>query len=380
LVLTPAALALLLRALERPCRGTALAAAAVAVAAVVLYPFALLCSSRRGRTGAGLAGARARRAPLAWNAGRGGGAGDRPGGHRLGLRSLRPPEYFVAWVGMGERARLLETARRHIIVLSESREWYMVNPRELQHPLVMAALAGTLLLLPHARRSRGIALVCSAMLIPPALTLNPLTASLLGRLVTPWALPRLLWALPVPLAVAALSPPGGRPPAGAAPCVEGERRHAPVRAGRRNPGAAHRRQLPRAACAQPRDDRAGRARADALHGCRAAPAGAVIAPAWLSVRVPSWSSRFFALPGPDLMRIGDQARVAEYKKLYRARRLDADELLVVRRIAPHVLVIAAGGSRLDRLMSRERGFQELHRNRRFALHQFRAELWPQSTP
>jgi hypothetical protein len=381
LVLTPAALALFLRALERSRRKTALAAAAVALAAVVLYPFALfwllagaagplLASSavdarlRSWKTWAAAAALLAVLLGVGW-----------------GLRSLRPPEYFrLQGSDWAMRPRLFEIARRHIVVVSAARELYMVNPRELDHPLVVTALAGTLLLLPHARRARGIALVCSAMLIPPVLTLNPLTASLLGRLVTPWALPRLLWALPVPLAVAALLQlAAGRLRArGAAWRVGAAVLLAAVAAASLAPRIAASFRALRArnhATVEPAERELMRFMA----GERRL-RGPVIAPAWLSVRVPSWSSRFYALPGPDYMRIGDQARIAEYKQLYRARRLGGDELLVVRRHGPHVLVIAASDSRLDRLLKREPGFLELHRNGRFALHQFRAELWPQSTP
>lgn len=76
---------------------------------------------------------------------------------------------------------------------------YLLHPHLIFHPLTLLALLLVPLLLLDVRRSLAAQFLLGNMLIPVLLLYNPLTAPLIGRLITPWLLYRLVWALPVTL-------------------------------------------------------------------------------------------------------------------------------------------------------------------------------------
>jgi len=121
------------------------------------------------------------------------------------LRSLRPRPYYRLYdLSWDYNAILLELKGRQLLVLSLEKAWYMVHPWQINHPLVIAALAGSLFLLPWFRRSLAAQYLSLSALLPALLIFNPVTAPLLGRVVTPWRLHWLLWMVPTAMILAAL--------------------------------------------------------------------------------------------------------------------------------------------------------------------------------
>jgi hypothetical protein len=88
--------------------------------------------------------------------------------------------------------------------LSLDKGWYLVHPWQLNHPLLIAGLVGSLFLLPGFRRSLAAQFLSLSALLPALLLFNPVTAPLLGRVVTPWRLHWLVWIVPTALILAAL--------------------------------------------------------------------------------------------------------------------------------------------------------------------------------
>jgi hypothetical protein len=119
------------------------------------------------------------------------------------LRALRPSPYFQLYApGWPFNATLRELSVRQLRILSLEEGWYMAHEWLLSHPLTLAAMAGSLLLLPRFRRAVEAQWLLLATWVPVLLTFNPLTAVALGWLVTPWRLYRLLWTMPVALVLA----------------------------------------------------------------------------------------------------------------------------------------------------------------------------------
>lgn len=92
-------------------------------------------------------------------------------------------------------------------ILSQTRLWifsamdnqYMAHPHLVAHPLTMLAILLAPLLLPYLRQSLAAQFLFSNMAVPLLVLYNPVTAPLLGRLITPWMLWRVSWLLPVSL-------------------------------------------------------------------------------------------------------------------------------------------------------------------------------------
>jgi tetratricopeptide (TPR) repeat protein len=92
-------------------------------------------------------------------------------------------------------------------ILSQARLWifsavdnqYMAHPHLVAHPLTILAILLTPLLIPYLRQSLAARFLFSNMAVPLLLLYNPITAPLLGRLITPWMLWRVSWLLPVSL-------------------------------------------------------------------------------------------------------------------------------------------------------------------------------------
>jgi tetratricopeptide (TPR) repeat protein len=91
--------------------------------------------------------------------------------------------------------------------LSQTRLWmfsavknqYMAHPHLVAHPLTLLAIVLTPLLIPYLRHSMAAQFLFSNMAVPLLLLYNPISAPLLGRLITPWMLWRVSWLLPVSL-------------------------------------------------------------------------------------------------------------------------------------------------------------------------------------
>jgi hypothetical protein len=121
------------------------------------------------------------------------------------LRSLRPRPYYNLYdLSWDYNAILLELKGRQLLVLSLEKAWYLVHPWQINHPLVIAALVGSLFLLPWFRRSLSAQFLSLSALLPALLVFNPVTAPMLGRLVSPWRLHWLLWMVPTAMILATL--------------------------------------------------------------------------------------------------------------------------------------------------------------------------------
>jgi len=94
-------------------------------------------------------------------------------------------------------------------ILSRTRLWifsalenqYMAHPHLVAHPLTVLAILLTPLLIQYIRKSVAAQFLFSNMAVPLLVLYNPITAPLLGRLITPWLLWRVSWVLPVSLTV-----------------------------------------------------------------------------------------------------------------------------------------------------------------------------------
>jgi tetratricopeptide (TPR) repeat protein len=95
----------------------------------------------------------------------------------------------------------LDLYRNRLLVFSAVENKYMAHPHLVEHPLIMLAILLTPLLIQYLRKSVAVQFLFSNMAIPLLVLYNPLTASLLGRLITPWMLYRISWSLPVSLTV-----------------------------------------------------------------------------------------------------------------------------------------------------------------------------------
>jgi hypothetical protein len=246
------------------------------------------------------------------------------------LRALRPSSYFLlydpAW---GFNATLLELSFRQLLILDLQRGWYMAHPWLLTHPLVIAALAGSLTLLPGLRRSLAAQWLVICTWAPVLLVFNPLTAVLVGRVVTPWRLYRLLWVVPVALVLGAVL---GRGIRWLAARLSGDR----AAGGGWTPvaGALAIAALTLAwALLTPwadESERALRARNRVLvkpgemaflhelsvHAPREGLGGTLLAPEGVSIRLPAWTTRLRAIPGLEAIRNRDEALRARVAAFY----------------------------------------------------------------
>lgn len=94
--------------------------------------------------------------------------------------------------------------------LNQTRLWifsaldnsFMAHPHLISHPLTVLAILLTPLLILWMGRSVAAQFLLANMAVPLLLLYNPVTAPLLGRLITPWMLWRIAWLLPVSLTLA----------------------------------------------------------------------------------------------------------------------------------------------------------------------------------
>jgi hypothetical protein len=300
------------------------------------------------------------------------------------LRALRPSPYFALYdPTWGFNATLRQLSFRQLWILSLEKGWYMAHPWLLTHPLIVATLASSLLLLPRARRSLEAQWLLLATWLPVALVFNPLTAVALGWLVTPWRLYRLLWVMPVALVLAwAL---GRAVNAARAPL---ERRWPRVHLA----GA-----LTLAALALVAGALAPRMRESAvmlrarnrilvkpgekafLHEVSARAqsglAGTVLAPEGLGIRLPTWTSRLHPLCGLSTIRENDTALLARCAAFHEAHAIGPEEVRLLREGNVRY-VIAETSSPVDAaLRAQPLAFPVVVRGDELVLYEWKPEWW-----
>ena len=298
----------------------------------------------------------------------------------LALRSIRGTAYFSLQSGAALHDRLLNASRRELLVLALDRGWYMGDPRLLSHPLLLASLAAALwLALRREHPSR--AFLAGAMAVPLLVVFVPPLPMGVGAIVSPWVMPRLLWALPVSLTLAALL-------------------HDRLAVLRGRSGRPSRTMLTwtvalaaLAALLAPRIASSLRALHQRNHlyvsdGERelqefvaTAPplAGNLLAPTGLSIRMPAWTSRVRPLPGPDVLRGSLIPEVSDgCRRLLDARAI-GDEQAALLRTLNVGRVVARNGSVWQRKMERlAPAFYPLFHGRSYSVYWWRAERWPEA--
>jgi hypothetical protein len=360
------------RVRERAAAGTA---AAAALAAVVLHPLSLLWIGlpalgllpwRRWRTRAALAAAAAVLAAVA---------------AAFVLRALRPLEYFALHApDWPLNEHLLAQTWRQVILLPWPEGWLMGHPALLAHPLEAAALLAALALAPGARRSPRRRVLAAGTLLPVLLVFTPPLATLLAGWITPWMVPRVLWAMPVSLVLAAalerararLRRGGLRLPAPALPLAAAvvmglalapriEASLAALQARNRVQVGDGERALMQAVAADPRV------------------AGTVFAPRGLSVRLPAWSSRVNPLPGINAVRVPEAygPMIDDARRFLSARRMTDREAHRLLRWDVRYVVVAARTA-LDGALSGQAAFRTCFRGDDYVLYAWSPERWPGS--
>lgn len=101
--------------------------------------------------------------------------------------------------------RALSDYGDRLLILDLDRDIYMAHPHLIEHPLIILALLLTPLLLLDIRDSVAAQFLFSNMVVIVVLLYNPVTAPLLGKLITPWMVERLTWILPTTLTIAYFS-------------------------------------------------------------------------------------------------------------------------------------------------------------------------------
>ncbi|MCG3206493.1 MAG: hypothetical protein FOGNACKC_00092 [Anaerolineae bacterium] len=104
--------------------------------------------------------------------------------------------------GSSRNPDLLDLFQTRLWVLSASDDHYVAHPHLIAHPLILLAILLMPLLLFNIRRSLAAQFLVSNMVATLLLLYTPGLTPLLGRLITPWLLYRLVWALPIALVLA----------------------------------------------------------------------------------------------------------------------------------------------------------------------------------
>jgi hypothetical protein len=370
--------------------GTAVVpvASALSLAAVVIYPLSLvwlvltvgatyvaaLATGRlraRPPALAGLAAITAAAGALAW-----------------WLRSMRVTPYFKLFdPDWPLNAVLRGLTSNQLLILSLEEGWYMAHPALLGHPLMIAAVLATLCLLRDFRRSlRAQFLVCST-LVPLLVVYNPLTASLLGRWITPWIVHRVVWAVPVALtlgyalhrALAALQCRLGAEAATASPA-----RGRYAVAWLLVIGAMSALLSPRMgeswralkARNRVRVTEGERELMHALSRDRRV-AGEVLTPTEIGIRLPAWSSRLRPYPSLDDRRDGvaDWGRLKEWEAFYAATSIGEPEIALLKKKGIDY-VITRTGTPVDQAIRALPGpFRLVYGGSSYSLYAWRPERW-----
>jgi hypothetical protein len=289
-----------------------------------------------------------------------------------GLRALRPAAYFRLYEpSWPYNAAFLRLSQNQLWILSLEDGWFLADPRLLAHPFMAAAVVAALALLGPARRSLGAAFLVAGALAPVALAYNPLTARLLGALITPWMLYRVLWVVPAALilawtarlALARWFPAPRRAPAAALLVL--------VLAALLGPRLTAARQAARVRN-HVRIDPGERAFLEAI-GRDPRLGGVLLAPLELGVRLPAFTTRLQPLAGLDGLRRGDPGPAEEVDQLLAPRAFGADRLEMLReRGVTHVA--ARTGARLDHVLrAQPAAFRPVWQGEELTLFAFRPE-------
>jgi tetratricopeptide (TPR) repeat protein len=115
-------------------------------------------------------------------------------------RSTRP-DYYYSTADGNLHALTLSVGR--VLFLSLEKDIYMAHPNMLNHPLIILALLLTLTLIPKLKTQNIPAqfLFANSFAII-AILFNPVTAPLLGRIISFWIIYRIVWILPISLTLA----------------------------------------------------------------------------------------------------------------------------------------------------------------------------------
>ena len=269
------------------------------------------------------------------------------------LRSQRHASFFeLAAPGWPYSAVLRGLSHRQLWILSVEDGFYLADPALVRHPLVVAAVVGVLFLLPRFRRSLCAQFLVCATWVPLLLVFNPLTAPALGALITPWMVYRVLWMVPVALAL------GG--------VLHGALGALQRRLGARRGGALRPRPVatpccgswpspPPASCSRTTTARSRRSlklrnhvvvsqrEKDLMHAVgRERLAGIVLAPREIAVRLPAWTSRLRPSPGLDEIRLQDSPRLRDWNAFYDAAAIGEAEVAVLRQRNIDYVITRAG--------------------------------------
>lgn len=310
------------------------------------------------------------------------------------LRAIRPRAYFTLYdPDWPFNATLLEMSFRQLLILDLEKGWYMAHPWLLSHPLVIASLAASLLLLPRFRRSLEAQWLVLSTWLPVILVFNPITAVLVGRLVTPWRLYRLLWVVPVALVLAWALDAGLRAL---------ERRLSALRPA---PARSRLAEGPLAVAALvlvalalfPRiaeSARALRARNRILvkptekaflHEVAALAdggglGGRVLAPEGLSIRLPAWTTRLQPLPGLDIVRARQDEFLRHCARFHEAPSVGPQEVGLLRDLGVRYVIAEASSPVEAGLRAQPAAFRLIHRGPELALYEWRPERWTAAAP
>ena len=100
-------------------------------------------------------------------------------------------------IGLADNATQIVQDRTRLIVLSQSWGLYLAHPHGVAHPLTLLALGLVVWWWRHKRGNAAATFLLTATFIPLLLIYNPLTAPLLGIIIPPTLLYRLVWVIPV---------------------------------------------------------------------------------------------------------------------------------------------------------------------------------------
>lgn len=272
------------------------------------------------------------------------------------LRSWRAAAYFRLFdPSWPFNAVLRGLSRKQLLILSPEDGWFMAHPALLSHPLMIAAVASVVCLIPRFGRCLRVQFLVCSTLVPLLVVYNPLTARLLGGWITPWMIHRVVWVVPVALTL-------------------GYALHGVLGRVQRRLGAAAART--RAAhgwhamlwlamigvmsvLLSPRIGESWRAlkarnRVGVTEGERELMqaiardrqvGGHVLAPRGIGIRLPAWTSRLEPYPGLDVMRWGDPERLREWTAFYEASSVGEAEVALLRKRNIDFVITRTGSHR-----------------------------------
>lgn len=122
----------------------------------------------------------------------------------LAFRLLTPNHYFLLTETSDPAvASYLSLSDLRLVLLPPT--FYFAHPALIMHPVILLAIGLVPLLAGRLRQDVRVQFLWGSMLVPLALLYSPAGAWVLGQLVMPWELWRLMWVLPVALTLAYLT-------------------------------------------------------------------------------------------------------------------------------------------------------------------------------